>query len=175
MKINDNKGAALLTTLMIGILALVVVLALFTFLIFGKSSSVVKERYTTVLEAAKGTAYYIIDKLNAGAVDIYCYNSSNSATKCPCSTVYFDTSTNTTACIVGSTKITNINKIDLGDYSTLEAPDGSTYNLDATLIFKDLSSDGNFDIYSIEINATNTRTNERATIDFIYKAPRLSY
>ena len=66
MNIKSNKGAALLTTLMIGILALVIILALFAFILFGKSSSVLKERYTTALEAARGTAYYIIDKLNLG-------------------------------------------------------------------------------------------------------------
>ncbi len=175
MKLNSNRGAALLTTLMIGILALVVILALFTFILFGKSSSVIKERYTTVLEAAKGTAYYVIDKLNAGAVDIYCYKSSDPSKKCVCSSVYFDSSTNSLACNINATKITGINKVDLGSYKTLPAPDGSTYNLDATLIFKDLSTDGNFDIYSIEINATNNRTNEKATIDFIYKAPKLEY
>lgn len=174
MKLKSNKGAALLTTLMIGILALVIILALFTFILFGKSSSVIKERYTTVLEAAKGTAYYVIDKLNEGGINIQCYSSSNTTAKCPCSDVFWDNTSNSLACKVGTSLIQNIDKIDLGSYSTLPAPDGSTYNLDATLLFKDLSSDVEYEIYSIEINATNSRTNEKATIDFIYKAPKLS-
>jgi len=175
MNIKSNKGAALLTTLMIGILALVIILALFTFILFGKGSSVLKERYTTALEAARGTAYFVIKKLDLGATDIKCFSSSNPSQKCDCSSVYFNNSTNSLECEVGTTTITNIDKIDLGSYSTLPAPDGSTYSLDATLIFKDLSKDRNFDIYSIEINATNNKTNEKATIDFIYKAPKQSF
>ena len=177
MNLKDNKGAALLTTLMIGILALVIVLALFTFILFGKGSSVLKERYTSALEAAKGTAYYIIDKLNKGAMDLYCYNPHNSAVKCKCGSVYSTGSTNSTVlqCDYGNTTVVNPNIIDLGSYSTLPAPDGGNYNINAKLIYKDLSADGRFDIYSIEVNAVNSKTKEKATIDFIYKAPKHSY
>lgn len=176
MNLKDNKGAALLTTLMIGILALVVILALFTFILFGKGSSVLKERYTTTLEAAKGTAYYIIEKLNKGAMDLYCYNPSDPSKKCKCGEVYPNPSNSTVLqCDYGNTTLTNTTVIDLGTYSTLPAPDGNTYNINATLFYKDVSPDGRFDIYSVEVKAVNSGTKETATIDFIYKAPKLSY
>ena len=175
MKINNNKGAALLTTLLIGVLALVVILALFTFILFGKSSSVIKERYTSALEAAKGTAFFVIGKLKEGATNIYCYDPTNSSERCPCYKVYWNNQTDSLECFNGTDILTDLTAIDLGSYSTLQAADGGTYNLNATLFFKDLSQDGEYDIYTIEINAVNNKTNEKATIDFIYKAPRMVY
>ncbi|RUM60964.1 MAG: hypothetical protein DSY66_03115 [Persephonella sp.] len=174
MNIKSNKGAALLTTLMIGILALVIILALFAFILFGKSSSVLKERYTTALEAARGTAYYIIDKLNLGATDIICYSSTNNSINCTCSDVIWDDDLNITKCANDNTN-TTIDRIYLDGYSKLPAANGGNYDLKATLIFKDLSDDGIFDIYLIEVNATKEGTRETAIIDFIYKAPRREY
>ncbi len=170
MKLNNNKGAALLITLLIGVVALLVVLALFAFMLFGKGSFTLKERYTSALEAAKGVAYYVMDKLDLGATDIMCYNS-NTLASCPCYQAEWDPNDNQTECPAGFP----VDAIDLGSYKTLPAANGGTYNINATLIYKDLSYDGNYDIYSIEINAVNPQTKEKATIDFIYKAPRYDF
>ena len=166
---NSQSGMALLTTLLIGVLALALVSAILTFIIFGKQASVNEERYRNTLEAAKGGAYYIMRKLDIGG-NIKCYNHSNTSISCSCNTTTFDTSDNVVKCPDGN----QVDRIDLESYSTLSSPDGDTFQLEAILNYKKtkVTSGGSYDIYSITIIATKNGRPEKSEIDFIYKAPK---
>ncbi len=174
---NSQKGVALLTTLLIGVLALALISAILTFMIFGKHTSFHEEKYRNTLEAAKGGAYYIMRKLDTlcplidckngtyaskGCFCIKCYNHSNTSKECWCN----DVSINGTKCSDG----TQVDRIDLGDYKDLPAADGGTFHIEAILNYRKEVSDG--DIYSITINATKEGSPENSVIDFIYKAPK---
>ena len=164
---NSQRGAALLTTLLIGVLALALVSALLSFIIFGKQTSVHEEKYRNTLEAAKGGAYYIMRKLDIGGT-IKCYNHANTSKSCNCNITTFDTSDKAVKCPDGSV----VDRIDLGSYSVLSSPDGSNFNLEAILHYKKTTTDSLYDIYSITIIATKNGSSEKSEIDFIYKAPR---
>jgi len=164
-----ERGFALPIILFLGVLALVLVLIIMMFLIFGKNVGVVTERYSSVLEAARGGAHYIIKHLDMGA-DIYCYNSDNPDQKCKCYEANWDKNADVVKCPTGVI----VDRIDLGDYDTLPAPDGKVYDLEAILFYKKNTPDGAYYIFSFEITAKKEGTNENSVIDIIYKAPSKS-
>jgi len=162
MNLKTNKGMALLTTMLLGFVAMAIVAALMTFMIFGKKTSVIEERYTTALEAAKGAAFYIMsrlaqDKNLANDTDrTICYGDN---TSCPCYRVVWDSGDNQLKCPDGKP----VDKIELGSYSTI-----GDYNITAYLNHKE-STAGGYDIYAIRVVSSRAGTTEKAEIDFIYR------
>jgi len=164
-----ERGMALPITLFLGVLALVIVAIVLMFLLFGKKVDVVSERYTSLLEAARGGGHYIIKQLELGG-DIDCYNSNDDTQRCKCYETQWDPTTQAVKCPAGF----SVDRIDMGSYKTLSAPDGGEYNLEAILFYKKNTPDGLYYIYSFQIQATKSGTNEKAIIDIIFKAPSKS-
>ncbi len=68
MNRNRERGIALITTLILGLIALIVIAALMFLLISGTEISGISKRYTGALEAAKGSTEYIIQKILEGSL-----------------------------------------------------------------------------------------------------------
>ncbi|WP_457601001.1 hypothetical protein [Hydrogenivirga sp.] len=65
---GNERGIALITTLILGLIALVVIAALMFMLITGTQISGISKRYSGALEAAKGASEYIIQKILDGTI-----------------------------------------------------------------------------------------------------------
>ena len=140
---NNEKGIALVVTLILGVIALAFIGALLYFLTSGTKISGTEKRYYTALEAAKGGADLIIaDILEDG--DITC-NNNQTCTPCP-GTVSDD-------CKIDLSLTDN----KLGDY-TIEA---YLRSVEATPTAKI------FDITVISKNSNNPK--EKAEVEFVYK------
>jgi hypothetical protein len=104
---SNNKGMALILTLVLSFVAMMLVGAMLYFLNTGTSVSGIQKRYASALDAAKGVADVVINNL---------FNES--------ATCSGGININDDNCSKGSS-------IELGDYSTL-----GNYNLTATLLGK---------------------------------------
>ncbi|WP_456465228.1 hypothetical protein [Persephonella sp.] len=149
MRNNKNeKGAALLTTVILGIVALAVVAALMTFIMYGKRTSVIETRYASALEAAKGGADIIIGGLINDT--LYCQCGSS---KQLCS-----------YCLDGNT----IYNIYIGQNANSTQMTIGNYTVTAQIISKLTTS--STDIYAVRVNSTSSGSNpEQATIEFVIK------
>ncbi len=137
---NNEKGMALITTLVLGLIALVFIGALLYILTTGTRISGTEKRYSTALEAAKGGAQFVINEILMG--DLKC-NGGN-----PCKTC--------------SSSLSNDCKIDL-PVSKL-----GNYEVNAYLLSKE--SSGVTAIYSVRVKSFNPDVpNEKAEIEFVYK------
>ncbi len=65
---QKERGIALITTLLLGLIALVIIAALMFMLITGTQVSGIGKRYSGALEAAKGASEYIIQKILDGTI-----------------------------------------------------------------------------------------------------------
>jgi hypothetical protein len=65
---QGERGIALITTLFLGLIALVVIAALMFMLITGTQVSGIGKRYSGALEAAKGASEYIIQRIIDGTI-----------------------------------------------------------------------------------------------------------
>ncbi|WP_029520373.1 hypothetical protein [Persephonella sp. IF05-L8] len=138
---NNEKGIALLTTLILGLVALAFIGALLYFLTSGTRFSGTEKRYYTALEAAKGGADSIISTLLIDG-DVTC-NNGNNCVSCPL--------TPSDSC-----------KIDLTT-TTL-----GNYNIEAYLLGKETTTYST--VFSIRVIARNPQQpNEKAEIEFVYK------
>ncbi len=141
---NNQKGIALVTTLVLGLIALAFIGALLYFLTSGTKISGVEKRYYTALEAAKGGANLVISNILSG--DLKCNGSS--CTPCP-------------------TSISNTCKIDL-----IQSNFGN-YSVEAYLLGKESFVDINgnqIKVYTVRVVAKNSnKPNEKAEIEFVYK------
>lgn len=63
---KNEKGVALITTLVLGLIALVIVGGLIYMLTSGTQISGKEKKYSTALESAKGASEYIIEKILSG-------------------------------------------------------------------------------------------------------------
>ncbi|WP_457642420.1 hypothetical protein [Persephonella sp.] len=153
---------ALITTMLLGFVAIAIVAALMTFMIYGKKTSVIEERYTSALEAAKGAANYLMNRLETDQYQpdddsrVQCYGET---TSCPCWKIKWNNDTNKLECPDGNP----VDKFELGSYSNI-----GDYQIDAFLLHKDTISAG-YDIYAIRIISIGTSKPEKAEIDFIYR------
>ncbi|NPA51506.1 MAG: hypothetical protein GXO22_01275 [Aquificae bacterium] len=66
---DNNKGIALLTTLLLSVLAITIVAAFFFVLTRGTTISKQKKIYTSALEAAKGVSFVILNKIKEGTLE----------------------------------------------------------------------------------------------------------
>ena len=139
MKSNE-KGVALIVTLVLGFAALAFIAGLFYMLNTGTEVSGTEKRYYTALAAAKGTSEFVMNELVLGNT-LTC-NGGNSCTPCP-------TGENS------SCKL-DLN-LNLGDY-----------DVNAYLLSKETS--GTATIYTIKVKAVNqNKPNEKAVVEFVYK------
>ncbi len=139
---NNEKGIALVTTLVLGLVALVFIGALLYLLTSGTKISGTEKRYYTALEAAKGGAELIISNLLQNG-EPTC-NGGSTCSSCP------------------PTGYTNDCRIDLSP-STL-----GDYTLRAYLLRRENS--GIDRIFTIRVIAEkNNSSNEKAEIEFVYK------
>ena len=142
---NNEKGIALITTLVLGLAALAFIGALLYFLTSGTKISGTEKRYYTALEAAKGGAKLIMANLLDSSTPLTC----NGSVCNPCPDP--DNATNINAC-----------KIDLS-VSTL-----GDYDIEAYLLAHE--NDGISDIYTIRVKAKNTNNlKEKAEVEFVYR------
>jgi len=140
---KNEKGIALLTTLVLGLVAVVFIGALLYILSTGTRMSGIVARYTTSLEAAKGGADLVITKIIND--DLKC-NGGNVCTPCP--------------------DLPNANcKIDL------QVSNLGSYNLTAYLIGEDTTTYAGtvYKIYAVRVIATKQDSEEKAEIEFVYK------
>ncbi len=154
---KDNRGAALLTTLILGFIALAVIGALLTFMIYGKKTSVVERKYTSALEAAKGASDYIMSSLFRAS--LICQDASGSIT-CNCDELLPYPLLKCPSCSGASCN--QANKVSLGSYSTI-----GDYNISAQIISK--VETPNEVIYGIRVTAQKADSQEKAVIEFVFK------
>ncbi|WP_457643466.1 hypothetical protein [Persephonella sp.] len=139
---KNERGMALLTTLILGFIALAFIGALLYMLTTGTKMSGTTGKYTTALDAAKGGADLVITKIINS--DVKC--GGNTCTPCP------DTPTN--ECKIDL----QINKL-------------GNYDLEAYLIGVDTAVYGgsNYYLYAVRVIATNPQNQEKAEVEFVYK------
>ncbi|EDP73446.1 hypothetical protein [Hydrogenivirga sp. 128-5-R1-1] len=141
---NNQKGIALITTLVLGLIALAFIGALLYLLTSGTKISGVEKRYYTALEAAKSGAELVISNILSG--DLKC--NGTSCTPCP-------------------TAVSNACKIDLNPSNL------GSYSVESYLLEKEAFTDisGNsISIYTIKVIAKNfNKPEEKAEIEFVYK------
>ena len=65
---RNERGIALITTLLLGLIALVIIAALMFMLTTGTQISGIGKRYSGALEAAKGASEYIVQKILEGTI-----------------------------------------------------------------------------------------------------------
>jgi type II secretory pathway component PulK len=137
---NNEKGIALITTLVLGVVALAFIAALFYMLTSGTKMSGTSKRYYTALEAAKGASEFIMNKI-VSSENLTC-NNGNPCTPCP-------------------TSENNNCKIDLN-------LNFGNYNVDAYLLNQE--SLPTYSVYTIRVRAySSNKPNEKAVIEFVYK------
>jgi len=142
VKMKSEKGIALLTTLILGLVALTFIGALLYMLSTGTKMSGIEKRYTTALDAAKGGAELVITKIEND--NIRC--GGGTCTPCPVS-------------------LNNNCKLDL-QISTLGG-----YTIESYLRGEDSAIYGGtqYKIYAILVIANNPNTNENAKVEFVYR------
>ncbi|GAB6071804.1 hypothetical protein JCM14244_01810 [Venenivibrio stagnispumantis] len=138
---NNEKGIALVTVLALSVVALLIVGALIYMLIKGTWLSGADKRYHSALEAGKGAATIVMNKLLNGE-NLKC--NKNNCTPCP------------------TTENDNC-KIDLG------VSDFGDYNVNVYLIdMKPTQNSGT--IYTFRVRAKNKNNqSEKAEIEFVYR------
>jgi hypothetical protein len=128
--LNNNKGMALIITLILSLISLGLLIALFYMITSTTKISGINLRYATALEAAKGISDYVMDQLDT--LDYTSVPASN-------------------------------NNMNLSSFSQING-----YNMQAKVLNKTDLGGGTY-LYSIRVEASRTGSNEKATIEFIYK------
>ncbi|WP_297473483.1 hypothetical protein [Persephonella sp.] len=145
---KSEKGAALLTTIILGVVALAVVAALMTFIMYGKRTSVIETRYTSALEAAKGGADIIIGGLINDTLYCHCGSSKQLCSYCIDGNVDYDI-------YIGQNA--NSTQMTIGNYTVT-----------AKIISKITTS--STEIYAVKVDSVSSGSNpERATVEFVIK------
>ncbi|WP_457624068.1 hypothetical protein [Persephonella sp.] len=152
---EKEKGAVLLTTLMLGVIALIVIGALLAFVLYGERTSSPERRYTIGLEAAKGVADFVMKGLMDNT--LICTDETNSC-QCKCNELLENL--NCPTC-VGSTTLQNVIKIPV-QYQSI-----NNYNIEARILSKTDST--NSEIFGVQVTAINPDTDEKAIIEFVFK------
>ncbi|WP_457625533.1 hypothetical protein [Persephonella sp.] len=154
---TDEKGAALLTTLILGLVALAVIGALMTFILFGKKTSISERKYTSALEAAKGVSDFIM----RGLLDaqLIC-TSSDGSVSCNCDDLLASPLLKCPSCTGSSCP--EAKYLSLGAYSSI-----GNYNLSAEVLSK--VETPNEVVYGIRVQASGQNSGEKAIVEFVYK------
>lgn len=147
-KLND-KGFALVTTLLLGLVAMTLVSIAFYMALMNTQMSGMEKRYSMELNASKGAADYVMAELRA---DNLTCNGGN-----PCAD-------NTAAAPACSPEAT----IDL-DSNVCNALGKTVACANITACHLNKTTVDETDIISISVSATNPVSNEKANVDFVYK------
>lgn len=159
---KNEKGIALITTLILGLVALTFIGALLYMLTSESTTSGISKRYSTALEAAKGASEYVISSLLADTLEC---STPDGSIKCKC--IDLD---NDLVCPGASNSSQKAIKVVLpSEYSNLD-----DYKVDVTLLAKEIAedtADEKVEIYSFKITSQSARTREpeKAEINFVYK------
>lgn len=144
---KNNKGLALITTLLLSVIALLIVSAAYYLLTSGTKISGIQSRYTTALEASKGAADYVINVI----LDKFDNISSEEAA---CSSLA-ECGGYTGNCI----DLPKVNYNKLGGFDVCAKALDSKYFPDKDMV-----------IYTVEVRSQNpANTNEKSIIQFIYQ------
>ncbi len=146
---NNEKGIALITTMVLGFIALGFIGALLYVLTSGTNVSSMEKRYTTALEAAKGGAELIISNLFYGTLTC---NNGNPCQPCP--------TPETDPC-------SNNFLIDIKDENGNITSDIGGYQLKAYYLSEETTITAS--IYAIRVKAVKSSSKEKAIIEFVYK------
>lgn len=145
----DDKGIALVTVLLQGLIVMALVGIAFYIGLVGTQMSGTEKRYITELDAAKGTADYVMASLRNASL------SCNGGNPCvgnatPCGTVASTIDLNTNVCQA------------LGKNAACD-------NVEACFISSTVDIDGYITFSSLRVTSTNGNSGENAIIDFVYK------
>ena len=146
---NNEKGIALITTMVLGFIALGFIGALLYLLTTGTNVSTVEKRYTTALEAAKGGAELIISNLFYGRLTC---NNGNPCQPCP---------------TPESAPCSNNFLIDIKDENGNSISDIGGYQITGYYLSEETSTTAS--VYAIRVKATKSSTKEKAVIEFVYR------
>ncbi len=157
---QNNKGIALVTTLVLGLVALTFIGALLYMLTSESSSSGITKRYTTALQAAKGVADYTISSLLSE--QLICASDDGSV-QCKCSELDESLSCPDHSGVLARKILLPAEFRNLGGYS-----------ITVDLVAKELAKetiDERVEIYSFKIVSSKPggKEPEKAEIDFVYK------
>lgn len=147
-KLND-KGFALVTTLLLGLVAMALVSLAFYMALLGTQMSGMEKRYSTELNAAKGTADYVMASLRN---DNLTCNGGNTCT---------DDDPAVAGCSAGAT-------IDL-DSNVCNALGKTAACTNVTACFLNKTTVDDTDLIAISVTTTNPTTNETTNVDFVYE------
>ncbi len=141
---GNNRGMALLTTLVVSVLAVAIVAAFFYVLTRGTTISKQERLYTSALEAAKGVSFLILNGLKEGTLQC---RKGTSFVSCTDSTLSYPADINL---YIGGK-----------DFSTL-----GNYNISAQILsYKSTATSEIFSVKVISVPTTAHKT--RAEITFV--------
>lgn len=144
---GNNKGLALITTLLLSVIALLMVGAAYYLLTSGTKISGIQSRYTTALEASKGASDYVINLI----LDKF---DNISSAEGACST-FTECGGYPGDCV--DLPAVNYNK--LGGFDVCAKVLDSKYFPDKDMV-----------IYTVEVRAQNpVNTDEKSIIQFVYQ------
>ncbi len=146
---NNEKGIALITTMVLGFIALGFIGALLYLLTTGTNTSAVEKRYTTALEAAKGGAELIISNLFYGTLTC---NGGNPCQPCP---------------DPDNSPCSNNHLIDIKDENNNVIDNIGGYTITGYYLSEATSTTSS--VYAIRVVATKNSTKEKAVIEFVYR------
>ncbi len=162
---KNERGVALVTALVLGLVALTFIGALLYLLTTESGMSGTSKRYSTALEAAKGAANFIMANLQAETLDC---KSADGSVSCKCTELDENLHCPTSNAV-------EANVIDLGpDFNNLDG-----YKVSALLLAKEGSmlEGESIELYSIKVfsqKAVGSQP-EKAEIDFVYKITTKEY
>ena len=159
---DSEKGIALITTLILGLVALTFIGALLYMLTSESSTSGISKRYSTALEAAKGASEYVISSLLADTLEC---STPDGSVKCKC--IDLDNDLKCPGVTNQSQKATKV--VLPAEYQNLD-----NYNIDVSLLAKEIAedtADEKVEIYSFKVTSQNNASGEpqKAEINFVYK------
>jgi len=146
---NNNKGIALITTLVLGLVALVFISALLYLILYSTKSSQNVKIYTNALEVAKGTASYIMNLSLSNSIACKTTDCQKCVEDNDCSSCEIDYKN----CEIDVSAI----NAKVADYSV------KAYLLTKAVPEPDVS------IYSFKVITEGTKSDQKAEIDFVYK------
>ncbi len=157
---NSEKGIALITTLVLGLIALTFIGALLYMLTSESGTSGISKRYTSALEAAKGVSEFVISSLLAEKLEC---STPDGAVKCKC----IDLDENLMCPDSNGLKATKV--VLPSDYANL-----GDFHIDVKILAKEIAedtADEKVEIYSFQVVSKNKSTAEpeKAEINFVYK------
>ena len=141
----NEKGVALVTTLLMSFIAIGLVALAFFLGIKGTRMSGMGKRYITELDTAKGASQYIMAALRAASLT--CNNGG--------------------ACVADPTCANGASTIDI--HPNVCASLGKTGCANIAACYLSTTVNGDDTMVSINIRSNNPNTGEQAVVDFVYK------